>query len=150
MEKLNPNFADFLRLLTKHGVDYVVVGGYAVGFHGYVRATGDLDVFVRTSDSTAERLVGAFVEFGFVSPELRSEPFLVPGNIVRIGLPPLRIEVMNAISGVEFSECFAARVRAEIDGLEVPLLGREELLRNQRASGRPKDLADIAGLIPPS
>jgi len=146
MEKLDPNFADFLKSLNARGVEYLVVGGYAVGYHGFVRATGDLDVFVRLAAQNAENLIAAFKDFGFDVPELTPSVFMEPGRIVRIGVPPLRLEVMNEISGVSFDDCFAKRAEETIDGLRVCFIDRENLLRNKRAAGRPKDLADIAAL----
>jgi predicted nucleotidyltransferase len=146
MEKLDSNFADFLKSLNAHQVEYLVVGGYAVGFHGFVRATGDLDIFVRLSVRNAENLIAAYKDFGFDVPELTAAVFLEPGRIVRIGVPPLRLEVMNAISGVTFDTCFDQRVEETIDGLRVCFIDRESLLVNKRAAGRPKDLADIDAL----
>lgn len=146
MEKLDANFADFLKSLNRREVEYLVVGGYAVGYHGFVRATGDLDVFVGISAVNAARLVAAFRDFGFDVPELTEATFMEQGRIVRIGVPPLRLEVMNEISGVSFAECFARRVEATIDGLSINFIARENLLANKRAAGRPKDLADLVGL----
>lgn len=146
MEKFDPNFAEFLRLLNAHGVEYLVIGGYAVGFHGFVRATGDMDVFVGRSAKNAAALVAAFRDFGLDLPELRPELFLEPGKILRVGVPPLRLEVMNEISGVGFAECYASRVESEIGGLRVPFIDLGHLLRNKAASGRPKDLADLHAL----
>ena len=146
MEKLDPNFADFLRLLNSHGVEYLVIGGYAVGFHGYVRATGDLDVFVGVSKKNAAALTAAFREFGFELPEVRPELFLDEGKVVRVGVPPLRLEVMTRISGVTFAECHTTRVEADIGGLRVPFIDLANLLKNKAASGRPKDLADLDAL----
>ena len=150
MEKLDGNFADFLRSLNARGVEYLVVGGYAVGYHGFVRATGDLDVFVGISEANAGRLLGAFRDFGLTVPELTEATFLQPGRIVRIGVPPLRLEVMNEISGVSFEECFARRVEETIDGVRISFIDREKLLMNKRAAGRPKDLADIEALTRPA
>lgn len=146
MEKLDPNFADFLKSLNARCVEYLVVGGYAVGYHGYVRATGDLDVFVRPSTENADKLVAAFKDFGFDVPELNAGVFVEPGRIVRMGIPPVRLEVMNTISGVSFDACFGKRVEETIDGIRVCFIDRENLLINKRAAGRPKDLADIDAL----
>lgn len=146
MEQLDPNFADFLKSLNAHGVEYLVVGGYAVGYHGFVRATGDLDVFVRLSQRNAEQLIAAFKDFGFDVPELTVAVFMSPGRIVRIGVPPLRLEVMNGISGVSFDQCYGRRVEETIAGVRVCFIDRENLLLNKQAAGRPKDLADIAAL----
>ena len=146
MEKLDRNFADFLRLLNSHGVEYVVIGGYAVGYHGFVRATGDLDLFVGISAKNAAALVHVFRDFGFSTPELKEQLFLDEGKIVRVGLPPLRIEVLNGISGVTFDEIFPKRIEEVIDGLRVPFIDLNSLLKNKAASGRLKDLADIEEL----
>jgi predicted nucleotidyltransferase len=147
MEKLDANFADFLRSLNRHEVKYLVVGGYAVGYHGFVRATGDLDVFVGISEANAGKLVAAFRDFGFDVPELSRGVFMERGKIVRIGVPPLRLEVMNDISGVSFPECYARRIEEMIDGVRINFIDREKLLVNKRAAGRPKDLADVDALI---
>ena len=146
MEPLDPNFADFLKSLNANHVEYLVVGGYAVGYHGFVRATGDLDVFVRLSRPNAGQLLAAFKDFGFDDPELTVAVLLEAGKIVRIGVPPLRLEVMNGISGVTFDECYPRRVEETIAGVRVCFIDRENLLRNKQAAGRPKDLADIAAL----
>lgn len=146
MEKLDRNFADFLKSLNAHGVEYLVVGGYAVGYHGFVRATGDLDVFVRLSQRNAEKLIAAFKDFGFDVPELTVAVFMESGKIVRIGVPPLRLEVMNGISGVSFDRCYGKRAEETIDGVRVCFIDRESLLLNKQAAGRPKDLADIEAL----
>jgi predicted nucleotidyltransferase len=146
MEQLDRNFADFLKSLNAHGVEYLVVGGYAVGYYGFVRATGDLDVFVRLSQRNAEQLLAAFKDFGFDVPELTVTVFMEPGKIVRIGVPPLRLEVMNGISGVSFDQCYGRRVEETIAGVRVCFIDRESLLLNKQAAGRPKDLADVAAL----
>ena len=146
MEKLDRNFADFLRLLNAHGVEYLVIGGYAVGYHGFVRATGDLDVFVGISEKNAEGLVAVYREFGFGAQGLTKRLFLEQGKIVRIGLPPLRIEVINRISGVTFADVYSKRIEASIDGVRISFIDLESLLRNKTASGRLKDLADVEAL----
>jgi hypothetical protein len=152
MEQLDPNFADFLKSLNANRVEYLVVGGYAVGYHGFVRATGDLDVFVRLSRRNAEQLLAAFKDFGFDVPELTVAVLMEPGKIVRIGVPPVRLEVMNGISGVSFDQCYGRRVEETIAGVQICFIDRESLLSNKQAAGRPKDLADIAALtkIPPA
>jgi predicted nucleotidyltransferase len=146
MEKLDRNFADFLKLLNSHGVEYLVIGGYAVGYHGFVRATGDLDVFVGISDRNAERLVAVFREFGFDAPELKKELFLEKEKIVRIGLPPLRIEILTGISCVSFTEAYEKRIEEHIDGVRIAFIDLASLLKNKAACGRLKDLADIEAL----
>ncbi len=143
---LAPDFSAFLRLLASHGVEYLLVGGYAVGYHGHVRATADLDVWVCRSEPNATRLVDALHAFGFDVPELTPKLFLVPDRVVRLGVPPVRIELLTSVSGVEFEACYAERERARWDDVEVPVISLARLLENKRASGRPKDLSDLDAL----
>jgi len=142
--QLPPDFKDFLRLLNSHNVRYLLIGGYAVNYHGYPRATGDIDVWIDREPVNAGRVADALREFGFLqaTPEL----FTVPGNVVRMGMPPLRIEVLTSISGVDFSACFRNRIVAGMDGVPVSLIGVDDLKANKRASGRLKDLADLEEL----
>ncbi len=137
---------EFLQLLNVHAVRYLLIGGYAVGFHGYVRATGDMDVWVSAAPENADKVVSALRDFGFDVPELSGDLFTEPGNVVRLGEPPFRIEVLNQISGVSFDECYAARVVGTVDGIEVPIISLEHLRRNKAASGRHKDLDDLEHL----
>ena len=144
--RLPEDFSAFLRLLDAKGVEYLLIGGYAVGYHGYPRATKDLDLWVARTPENAARLVTALREFGFNAPDLAPDLFLAEGRIVRMGMPPLRIEIATTISGVEFADCWAARVEADFDGVPVKIIGREHLKRNKRASGRHQDLADLEHL----
>src|SRR5690349_15748878 len=108
--RLTPDFSEFLRLLNASGVEYLVVGGYAVGFYGYIRATADLDIWVSMDNANAGRLVDALREFGFDVPALRPALFTTPDRIVRMGVPPVRIELMTTVSGLDFSESYANRI----------------------------------------
>lgn len=143
---LTDDFREFLRLFNAHGVDYLLVGGYAVGLHGYPRATVDLDVWVQSTVDNAERIVRAVRVFGFESPSLEPRLFLNPNNIVRFGVPPFRIELMTSIDGVDFAACRANSVTFDIDGLAVPVIALSDLKANKRAAGRHKDLADLEQL----
>ena len=140
--RLPPDFKDFLRLLTEHQVDYLLIGGYAVGHFGYVRATADMDVWIARETTNAQRLVSALKAFGFDVPDLDVELFLAENRIVRMGVPPLRIEIHTDISGVEFSDCDARRVDSAVDGTPVTILSLDDLKSNKQASNRAKDLAD--------
>lgn len=140
------DFREFLKLLKEHNVRYLLIGGYAVGYHGYARATEDMDIWVAIHPDNAEKLVAALKAFGFDLPEVKPELFLREKQIVRMGVPPLKIEISTSISGVEFDECYQARVVEEFDGVEVNLIGLEHLKKNKRASGRLKDLADLEKL----
>ena len=117
-----------------------------MGYHGFVRATGYLDIFVGISERNASSLVQVFIDFGFATPDLTKALFLDSGKIVRIGLPPLRIEVLNNISGVNFDEIYTRRIKESIDGVPIPFIDFDNLLKNKAASGRLKDLADIEAL----
>ncbi len=141
---LPPDFKEFLRLLNSHEVEYLIIGGYAVNYHGYPRATGDIDIWMGTDAANAVKMAAVLREFGFsqAGPEL----FMEPGKVVRMGLPPLRIQVLTSISGVVFSQCFRNRVVADLGGIPVNLIGMEDLRANKKASGRLKDLADLEQL----
>ncbi|MDZ4702061.1 MAG: hypothetical protein SH809_20290 [Rhodothermales bacterium] len=130
-------------MLNEHDVAYLLVGGYAVGYHGYVRATADMDIWVEPTVENARRVTAAFREFGFDVPGLEPKLFLEKNKIVRIGQPPVRIEVMSSISGVVFKECYEKRTQADWDDLIVPIISLACLKQNKRASGRLKDLADL-------
>lgn len=144
--QLTQDFKEFLRLLQSHGVRYLLVGGYAVGFHGYPRPTGDLDIWVAIEPENADRIVAALREFGFDVPEITRDLFLQRQKVVRMGNVPFRIEIITSISGVSFDECYAQRVLGIIDGEEVVLIDRANLKKNKLASGRLKDLADLEQL----
>jgi predicted nucleotidyltransferase len=137
---------EFLKLLNSARVDYLLIGGYAVAYYGYPRATADLDIWVAVSDNNARKLVRVLKDFGFDLPNLRSEIFLEKDRIVRFGEPPLRIEILTNISGVSFDDCFARRARVRLDGLRVNLISFQDLKKNKAASGRPKDLDDLTEL----
>jgi len=122
------------------------VGGYAVAFHGYARATADMDIWVRSERGNAERLVAALREFGFDLPELKPELFLQQGRIIRMGNPPIRIKLLTSASGVQFDDCYAARVLAGMDGVPVSIISLDDLKANKRAAGRHKDMDDLENL----
>jgi hypothetical protein len=136
-------FSEFLRSLNAQGVEYLLIGGYAVAYHGYVRPTEDLDVWLAVNPANADAVVAALREFGFDVPELTPALFLEPWRIVRMGMKPLRIELSTTISGVDFSDCYARRVECLVDGEPISIIGLDDLKQNKTASGRPKDLADL-------
>lgn len=144
--ELPPDFKEFLRLLNCHNADYLVIGGFAVGFHGYPRSTSDIDIWMSKTPENVIRVVAEIREFGFDTPNLTPELFLQQRKIVRMGHPPVRIEVMNEIEGVTFDECRADRVKTEFDGIPVNIIGLAGLRRNKTASARPKDLDDLQQL----
>ncbi len=140
---LPPDFKDFLKSFDESGVEYLLVGGYAVGYHGYVRATADLDVWVARSPENARRVVAALKRFGMDVPGLSEGLFLEEANVVRMGVPPFRIEILTSVSGVEFADCYPRRVEATLDGVRISVIDLTHLKANKLASGRAKDLADL-------
>lgn len=146
MTQLQADFKDFLSLLNAHRVEYLLIGGYAVGYHGYPRATVDLDVWIARTPDNAQRTVAVLREFGFTDPVLTPELFLEQDRIVRMGVPPFRIEIATTISGVEFDPCYRSRIDAVIDDVPVPVIDLASLRRNKLAAGRNKDLDDLENL----
>lgn len=145
-QTLPEDFKEFLKLLNEADVQYLLIGGYAVGYHGYPRATADMDIWVASAPDNAAKLVGVFHRFGMADSQVTPALFQERGKIIRMGVPPMRIEVLTEIDGVDFAECHAARVTADIDGQPVPVISRAHLLRNKRAAGRHKDLDDLENL----
>jgi phage replication-related protein YjqB (UPF0714/DUF867 family) len=143
---LPPDFKEFLQLLHDHHVDYLLIGGYAVGYHGYPRATGDMDIWVAMNSANAEKLVAVLTAFGFGASNICADLFLQPNNVIRMGNPPLRLELLTTVSGVGFADAYAQRVTDTIDGVPVTIISLEQLKINKRASGRLRDLSDVENL----
>jgi hypothetical protein len=140
------DFKEFLKLLNSNSVEYLLIGGYAVGIYGHIRATNDLDIWVNVSPDNATRIDRALRQFGFAESGLTSELFLARNNVVRMGVPPIRIEILTSISGVEFDTCYAEKHLIRIEELVVPVISLARLRQNKAASGRAKDLADLENL----
>ena len=146
---LNSNFRDMLSALSEAGVEYLVVGAYAMAAHGCPRATGDIDFWVRPTSDNASRVWKALIAFGTPMSQVKVEDFATPDIVFQIGVAPHRIDILTSVSGVEFELAWTNRMSVEMDGLTVPVIGRSELLINKRASGRPKDLLDVELLNSP-
>jgi hypothetical protein len=144
--RLPEDFREFLRLLDSNGVEYLLVGGYAVGYYGYSRPTADMDIWVRISEGNAALMVKVLRDFGFRVKALRKALFLKEDQVVRLGVPPMRLEILTSISGVEFDPCYKARKVAPIDGVDVSIISLRHLKRNKKAAGRLKDLDDLQNL----
>ncbi len=144
--RLPSDFKDFLKLLKEHEVRYLLIGGYAVNYYGYIRTTGDMDIWIAIHPDNAHKIVVVLKEFGFDHPDLNENLFLQEKKILRIGMPPMRLELTTSISGVEFDERCQARVVDNLDDVEVNLIDLEHLKQNKKASGRPKDLVDYQKL----
>jgi hypothetical protein len=144
--KLQKDLREFIELLNSARVEYVVVGGHAVAFHGHPRFTGDIDFLVRASPENALRIIDVLKRFGFGGTGLVAADFEAAGRIVQLGRPPNRIDLLTAISGVDFDEVWATRIASTLDGIDVAFIGKDALLKNKRASGRAKDLADVEAI----
>jgi predicted nucleotidyltransferase len=143
---LSRDFKEFLKLLNSHKVKYLLIGGYAVGYHGYVRATADIDIWIPIDEETAENMVNIITEFGFPVEKLSKKLFLEKENVIQMGVPPFRIDILTSISGVEFPECYQKRVKDIIDGVEVNIIDIDSLRKSKKAAGRDKDNIDIKHL----
>jgi len=144
--QLPQDFKIFLQLLNDKKVEYLLIGGYAVGYHGYPRATVDMDVWIAIKSENAEKIVLVLREFGFDVPELSAELFLIEDQVIRMGVPPLQLEILTTISGVGFEECYAERVIDKIDDIDVNVISLRHLKINKQTSGRHKDLNDLENL----
>lgn len=139
---LNSDFKEFFELLNAHNVSYLIVGGYAVGFHGYPRYTQDIDVFYESSEANAKALWSALQAFGFGNIGLTQDDFTKDNQVVQLGQPPNRIDLINTIDAVAFKAAWQTRVSGEYGEVPVAFIGKAELLQNKKATGRDKDLVD--------
>ena len=142
----NQDFREFIESLNKHNVRYLLIGGYAVALHGHPRYTKDLDIWIWMEETNAANLLNALKDFGFSSLPLVIEDFLKPDQIVQLGFPPNRIDLMTTPKGVDFNTCYASREEIEIEGLQVKLIDLNNLKINKKATGRHQDLADLENL----
>ncbi len=144
---LAEDFEDFVKLLNKYNVEYMIVGGYALAFHGKPRHTGDLDIWINISDENATRMLNVVNDFGLQSLGFQKEDFLTEGLINQIGYPPLRIDVLNLIDGVEFSEALLNMQRIELENdLIINYIGLNDFVKNKEVSGRRQDITDVKTL----
>jgi hypothetical protein len=140
---LDPDFAEFVECLARREVRYLIVGGYALAAHGLPRATGDLDVWVLVDPANAQGVVDALGDFGFGELGLTVDDFLTPDHVVQLGYPPYRIDILTAIDGVAFEEAWTSRLTVSSGERNLPIIGRDDLIANKLASGRPRDLDDV-------
>ena len=143
---MNRDFVEMLSALSAAHAEYLVVGAYALAAHGLPRATGDLDIWVRPTPENAERVLRALRAFGAPLFDLTLADLVRPDTVFQIGVAPGRIDLLTGLTGLTFQEAWSSRLTASIEGLSLPVLGRDELLRNKEATGRPQDLADAAWL----
>jgi hypothetical protein len=143
---LNQDFKEFVQLLNDNQVAYLVVGGYAVALHGHPRYTKDIDVWIEMNPDNSTKVVKALEQFGFGSLGLIESDFLVPDQVIQLGYPPNRIDLLTTLSGVDFTTCYASRIQVELEGIRVNFIDLDNLKKNKKMSGRLQDLADLENL----
>ena len=146
MTNLEDDLKEFIELLNALKVRYIIVGAFAVAYHGYPRYTGDIDLFIERSPENAQAILSAIQQFGFGDLGISSEDFLQEDQVIQLGIAPNRIDLLTFLSGVEFQEAWATRVQGEIAGLSVPIISKELLKKNKAASARSQDIADLEHL----
>ena len=147
--RTHPDFEELLRLLGEHGVDYMIVGGYAVAFHGYPRFTKDIDIFFRATEENAARLRDALIAFGFLERDLPLEVFLTQGNVLTFGVVPTRVDLVNDIDGVVYDDAQRNVVGGRYGSVEATFIGFDDLIRNKQSTRRAKDKGDVEELTEP-
>lgn len=143
---LEKDFQEFIELLNKHSVAYMVVGAHALAFHGKPRHTGDLDIWINPTDENAEKMIAVINEFGFGSVGLKKHDFLRDHYVTQLGYPPLKIDILNSISGVTFDEAYNNRLFIDVDGLNIGYIGLDDLIKNKQGTARKQDIADLENL----
>ncbi len=143
---INKDFKEFIELLNSNNVKYLVVGGYALAFHGYPRYTKDIDIWVWVDRENAENIIAALHKFGFTSLELNVDDFLIPGYVIQLGNPPARIDILTSVTALDFNDCYSSKVKIDIEGTTINFIDRESLKKNKKAVGRHQDLADLENL----
>jgi len=143
---LSKDLREFVALLNSNEVEYLVVGAFAVAYHGFPRYTGDLDLLVRPSSENAQRVLRALAQFGFRSLAIQIDDLQTPGKVIQLGVQPNRIDIITSISGVSFDEAWATRAAATLEGIGTQFIGRTALIQNKQSTGRAKDLGDVEEL----
>ena len=144
--EVQQDFKELLELLNENKVDYMIVGGYALAFHGAPRYTGDLDIYVKSDNENAERVTKALSELGFRSKEVNAGDFIHPERVVQLGVPPVRIDIVTSLTGVTWEEAFNGRVKGKYGTVGVYYIGHDQFIKNKKATGRKQDLADLESL----
>lgn len=140
---LNEDYKEMLQILLNNKVKFLIVGAYAMGIHGYPRATGDFDIWVKASIDNSEKIYRSLVEFGAPLSDISEKTFSEKGIIFQIGVAPRRIDIITCIDGVNFKDAYRARINVEIENLKIPFLSKRDLITNKKSTGREKDKLDI-------
>ena len=144
--EVQKDFRELLALFNEHKVEYVIVGGYALAFHGAPRYTGDIDILIHPDTANAHRILAALDEFGFGSVDLKAADFQKQGNVIQLGVPPVRVDIITSLTGISWEDACAGKAHGKYGDISVHYIGREQFIANKRAVGRKKDLADIEAL----
>jgi hypothetical protein len=144
--EVKQDFKELLELFHSHGVDFVIVGAFALAYHGAPRYTGDLDILVRPDIENGRRILGALQDFGFASLGLKTDDFAVLDQIIQLGVPPIRVDILTSLTGVSWDEVASASERGKFGDVDVSYIGRREFVLNKRSIGRKKDLADLEAI----
>lgn len=141
--ELPQDFNDLLKLFNERKVEYLLVGGYAFAIHAYPRTTGDIDFFIKIDPENAEKILAALKDFGFGSLNLKAQDFLTPGMVIQLGVEPFRVDLLTSIEGVTWEEADQNKITIENNGLPLPVIGKNELVKNKLSTGREKDFLDV-------
>ena len=144
--EIQKDFRDLLELFNAHKIEYIIVGGYALAFHGSPRFTGDLDILIKPDPENAHRILESLEEFGFKSVDLTIEDFQRPDKVVQLGVPPVRVDIITSLTGVSWEEAFSGKTKGKYGDIPVYYIGRDQFIANKRATGRKRDLADLEAL----
>ena len=145
MTTLPKDFKEFIELLNKNNVRYIVIGGYAVVYHGYVRSTNDIDIWIDLHKDNIQKAIKALDQFGFSSLNIKDTDFS-PNQIIQLGYPPNRIDLITTPAGIDFETCYKSKEQVTIDNIAVNIIDLENLIKTKKASGRTRDLADVEEL----
>jgi hypothetical protein len=140
------DYKELLELFNKHRVEYMIVGGYALAFHGTPRYTGDMDIYIKPDTQNGERITAVLKDFGFGEIGLNVEDFVYPEKVIQLGVPPVRIDIITSLSGVTWDEASAGKISASYGGIDVYIIGREQFITNKKATGSKRDIADLESL----
>jgi len=144
--EVQQDFKELFELFNRHRVEYMVIGGYALAFHGAPRYTGDMDIYVKPDTQNSERIMRALRDFGFGDTDLSAEDFVYPEKVIQLGVPPVRIDIITSITGVAQDEAFTEKLKGTYGNTEVYYIGREQFIANKKATGRKRDIADLESL----
>ena len=140
------DFKELFESFKEHDVEFVLVGGYALAFHGVPRYTGDIDVLVNPTPANAEKILIALSDFGFANLDLAAEDFCAPDRVVQLGMPPVRIDILTSLTGVGWDEAIGSAEAGDFGDIQIPVIGKQALINNKKATGRTQDLADVEAL----